>query len=118
MNISDDCCICLESMDKTFVKNFNKINKIIKIIKPKPMPKIVKLRCNHMFHFKCIARMITNKNECPLCRYKIIDENIDICYGEHDIKTFFNNNFNNKNGYCTICTKKSLLGYIRSYIIE
>jgi hypothetical protein len=41
------CCICIESMNND---------------------EIIKLKCNHIFHSKCILKWFQNKKKCPLCR--------------------------------------------------
>jgi len=40
---------------------------------------IVKLKCNHEFHYDCISKI--KNNLCPLCRDKITDESL--CLGNH-----------------------------------
>lgn len=45
-NNDDICSICLEKLN---------INKVIK------------LKCNHLFHEKCIQQWLSIKNICPLC---------------------------------------------------
>jgi hypothetical protein len=49
-NNIDKCSICFEELHNT-----NK-NPIIKLI------------CNHKFHFDCIKQWISNENSCPICR--------------------------------------------------
>ena len=31
----------------------------------------IKLKCNHLYHFKCITKWYNIKNNCPLCRYNV-----------------------------------------------
>lgn len=50
--INDCCSICLDKYDSD--------------------KKIVKLRCNHIYHKECITEWIYNNNECPLCRKEVI----------------------------------------------
>ena len=45
----EECAICLEQMEHN----------------------VVKLLCQHKFHFECITKWNTKKNECPFCRRKI-----------------------------------------------
>ena len=45
------CCICLNNM---------KVNE-----------EVVKLKCKHLFHFKCLDKWIENKQVCPFCRSEI-----------------------------------------------
>ena len=46
-----NCCICLCSM---------KIGE-----------NVTKLKCGHLFHFKCLDKWVENKDACPFCRGKI-----------------------------------------------
>ena len=32
---------------------------------------VVKLKCKHLFHFKCLDKGIENKQVCPFCRNEI-----------------------------------------------
>ncbi len=52
---------------------------------------IIKLNCNegHIFHFPCIEGWALNKNSCPLCRQKLVDE--------QDIKNANLNNLQDSN---------------------
>ena len=52
-----ECSICLD--------NFNGDQQIIK------------LDCNHMFHFECLKNI--KNNSCPNCRKKIIDQKVCEC---------------------------------------
>jgi len=45
------CCICLNVM--------------------KEKCDVTKLKCNHLFHYKCLQKWIENKEVCPFCRGKI-----------------------------------------------
>jgi len=45
------CCICLRTM---------KINDEVSLLK-----------CQHLFHFKCLDKWIETKEDCPICRNKI-----------------------------------------------
>ena len=45
------CCICLNIM--------------------KDKCEVTKLKCNHLFHFKCLEKWVENKEVCPFCRGKI-----------------------------------------------
>ena len=64
-----ECSICLEKIESN--------------------QKIIKLKCNHTFHIKCLSKI--HNHLCPLCRQKInLNNNINICYGDH------------KYGYCPI----------------
>jgi hypothetical protein len=69
----------------------------------KPM---IKLKCNHEFHYDCISKI--KNNLCPLCRDKITDE--ELCYGNHS--TLFYVGFYYKNGKCRICSKKNIKYYL------
>ena len=51
------CCICINNM---------KVNE-----------EVVKLKCKHLFHFKCLDKWIENKQICPFCRTEIKTENIE-----------------------------------------
>lgn len=86
-----ECCICFEPLDSN---------------------KIIKLKCNHTFHYDCALKIKNNK--CPLCRGFIINENI--CLGSH-INYFYSSNFTKK-GKCTICKKKSYKYYLKELIIN
>ena len=46
-----NCCICLSGM---------KIGE-----------NVTKLKCGHIFHFKCLDKWVENKDACPFCRGKI-----------------------------------------------
>ncbi len=46
-----NCCICLSLM---------KIGE-----------NVTKLKCGHIFHFKCLDKWVENKDACPFCRGKI-----------------------------------------------
>ena len=50
-NESPACCICLAPM---------KINQEVTLLK-----------CQHLFHFKCLDKWVENKEVCPFCRGKI-----------------------------------------------
>lgn len=73
----------------------------------KPL-EIIKLKCQHTFHLDCIYK--TNKNSCPLCRQKIIDE--DFCKNDHTTNFFYSSTYK-KNGTCTICKKKSFRSLLK-----
>ena len=45
-----ECCICLEKGSNKFLK----------------------LKCDHLFHEKCIKNWIEDHNTCPICREDII----------------------------------------------
>ena len=47
-NEAPSCCICLATM---------KINQDVTLLK-----------CQHLFHFKCLEKWIENKEVCPFCR--------------------------------------------------
>ncbi len=50
------CCICLNVM--------------------KYKCDVTKLKCNHLFHFKCLKKWVENKEVCPFCRGKIEFKNV------------------------------------------
>jgi hypothetical protein len=50
------CCICLNVM--------------------KDKCDVTKLKCNHLFHFKCLEKWVENKEVCPFCRGKIEFKNV------------------------------------------
>ncbi len=50
-NEAPSCCICLAQM---------KINQEVTLLK-----------CQHLFHFKCLDKWVENKEVCPFCRGKI-----------------------------------------------
>ena len=87
----DDCSICLDSLNN----------------------KLVKLDCNHLFHFDCIKN-ITN-NSCPLCRREIT--NLPLCKGCSLCGYFHFNNFK-KNGNCIVCGKKSFQYILKNKLYE
>ena len=101
-NLCDNCCICLEKLNTNL--KFNK--------KKKKLNKIVKLKCNHLFHYNCISE-IKNYN-CPLCRDKIINQKI--CPNNHI--TYFNIGYIKKNGFCSICFCKTFKSILNDYIIN
>ena len=39
--------------------------------------KVIALPCIHFFHPKCIKKWIENKNECPICKFVLTEENIN-----------------------------------------
>ena len=39
--------------------------------------KVIALPCIHFFHPKCINKWIENKNECPICKFVLTEENIN-----------------------------------------
>lgn len=49
LKLMDECVICLEDSDID----------------------IIRLKCSHRFHKKCIEQWILQKNECPICSYII-----------------------------------------------
>ena len=49
MDNKNECCICLEYFES----------------------KIIKLDCNHLFHYKCINKWRKINNKCPICRKPI-----------------------------------------------
>jgi hypothetical protein len=51
-NNDDDCTICLEEFNND--------------------DEIVKLKCNHLFHSKCIDDWIEKNQSCPLCRVNLL----------------------------------------------
>ena len=67
---------------------------------------IVKLKCNHIFHYTCLSKI--KNNLCPLCRYKITDESL--CLENHS--NLFYSGFYYKNGKCRICSKKNIKYYL------
>ena len=50
------CCICLNVM--------------------KDKCDVTKLKCNHLFHYKCLEKWVENKEVCPFCRGKIEFKNV------------------------------------------
>ena len=50
------CCICLNVM--------------------KDKCDVTELKCNHLFHFKCLEKWVENKEVCPFCRGKIEFKNV------------------------------------------
>ena len=68
--------------------------------------KIIKLKCNHKFHYNCISQI--KNNLCPLCRDKITEETL--CNENHS--NFFYSGFYYKNGTCRICSKKNIKYYL------
>ena len=57
---SEDCPVCLETMEEC-----------------------VNLNCNHRFHINCITQWIDLENKCPLCRSCVID-----CEKCHNLGSF------------------------------
>jgi hypothetical protein len=49
LKLMDECVICLEDSDID----------------------IIRLKCSHRFHKKCIEQWILQKKECPICSYII-----------------------------------------------
>ena len=39
--------------------------------------KVIALPCIHFFHPKCIKKWVVNKNECPICKFILTEENIN-----------------------------------------
>lgn len=60
----DDCIICMEPK--------------------KRKDNISVIDCCHSFHHHCISKWLIKKAECPLCRTKILKDNIDAIIGVHD----------------------------------
>jgi len=52
-----ECVICLEVVEENLMK---------------------KIVCGHTFHKSCINDWIKCKNECPICRHKIVDDPVVI----------------------------------------
>ncbi|XP_049847677.1 uncharacterized protein LOC126301915 [Schistocerca gregaria] len=48
-NSIDECIICLQAVDANSTTSR-------------------KLRCGHIFHYKCLVSWLKEKKECPLCR--------------------------------------------------
>jgi len=76
-----DCSICLD--------NFNN-------------QEIVKLDCNHIFHFDCLKNIKTNS--FPNCRRKIVNDMVCRC---SNVKFFYTPLFK-KNVTCRFCKKNHL----------
>ena len=76
--------------------------------------KLVNLDCNHKFHYDCLIK-ITN-NACPLCRGKIITE--EVCPGNHTLVSYFSVSYLKKNGKCTYCKRRSFKYHISKKIIS
>lgn len=54
-DIDNDCSICIDSFKKG--------------------DEVIKLRCNHMFHMKCIkSYLLKYDNKCPLCRTNVLSD--------------------------------------------
>ena len=62
--------IKLSKLDKLKLKNNNEI---CSICMDNGNNKYLKLKCNHIFHLKCIKQWIEQNNSCPLCRNTIIN---------------------------------------------
>jgi len=71
----ETCSICLDDIDANANANEN-----------------IKLDCNHLFHYDCISKI--NNNKCPLCRRKIITE--EVCRENHVIGFFYFPNLKKK----------------------
>ena len=69
------CCICLVVM---------KINE-----------DVTKLKCGHLFHFKCLDKWIETKEVCPFCRMKIEEEKNDKKNEKKKKNSIKNTNTNN-----------------------
>ena len=74
--------------------------------------KVVKLKCNHKFHYNCIINV--KSNSCPICRENIMD--IETCDSKHF--THFSNSHLTKNGKCTFCLKGTFSYYIKKKLKE
>lgn len=92
----ETCSICLDDIHANTNTNKN-----------------VKLDCNHLFHYDCISKIKNNK--CPLCRRKIINE--EVCQENHGTNFFYFPNFK-KNGNCRYCKKKSFKYYLKEKIMN
>lgn len=56
---------------------------------------IIKIKCNHKFHDRCLDKWIENKNECPICRRHIeipFCKKINIFYKNCSCHGFIRNN--------------------------
>jgi hypothetical protein len=43
----------------------------------KSKEKVTALPCIHFFHTQCITEWIERKNECPVCKFELTQQNID-----------------------------------------
>ncbi len=59
-HFDDECIICLDSLLK------------IDLPTNQQMKNVSKLRCNHIFHTKCLRELLFYDTKCPICR-KIIN---------------------------------------------
>ena len=89
-----ECSICLEQLEK----NTN----------------MIKLSCDHEFHYNCLIKVENNK--CPLCRCDIITNLYEVCECKDNLTTFFYTGRFKKSGKCTICLKYSKLKLLEKYI--
>ena len=60
---SDVCSVCLEPRPDEIITIKHKQNFII-------------TKCNHIFHKECLELVLTNRDECPICRTKLIEFDI------------------------------------------
>ena len=65
--LASECTICLEPMDKD--NNKNHVEKCLSCLKSKDIP--TQLPCDHFFHGRCIQKWKRERNDCPLCRRTI-----------------------------------------------
>ena len=82
---TENCAICLEKFilktEINIVDIEEKTSKEIKLIDNKD--DISTLNCGHQFHTNCIAKWMEKKNDCPLCRQKIIIKMKQKWFGEY-----------------------------------
>ena len=64
---NDICSICLEDLLKQ-EDDTEEIEEIEDIESNNDIDEIIGLRCNHMFHKKCVEPWILNNKNCPLCK--------------------------------------------------
>lgn len=104
---TNECVICLESLNKNNTQ----------------------LKCNHIYHKKCIAKWFINHEKCPLCNIFIQKNNYSTFINNdnennHNYSTFNNNNNNdnyNENNHnfcnCVIIIITYILNIILIYYI-
>lgn len=76
--------------------------------------KPVRLRCNHVFCIRCMIRLQRdNKDECPLCREKVVleatEENLDTKLKKF-LKSEFPDDVAEKRKYNEVMAGKELFG--------
>ena len=72
----------LDELPETRIEDINKLdpekkNCVICLEDFKNGENVINLPCIHLFHKNCIKDCLKNQNSCPICKFKLTEENMN-----------------------------------------